>query len=141
MWWESITPDVIPFQPREDFYYEQRMRKEAAVAHSTRKFVKQVDLNLLNTNALWYDYILKIAEWVYHAIWSGADVCTNVDYILRVEHQVKACDISECEKLMILLDWYLAWPTISESREKWFITHVRNKVFEQCEKLRAEMRK
>jgi len=49
---DSPSPEVIPFQRREDFYYGQRMREEAAVAHSKRKFVKQVDLNLLNTNAL-----------------------------------------------------------------------------------------
>jgi hypothetical protein len=117
------------------------MKSDAIAAQSSRSFAKQVDLNLINMNAVWYDYIARLAEWVYHAVGAGAAVCTSVDYILRVEYQVKGCNIFECRNLLTLLDWYLETPTISKSREKWFITHARNKVFEQHEKLRTEMKK
>jgi len=130
----------FPNSTESESAYEQRMKQEALMAHTRRAFAKRVDRNLVNIDAQWYEYIAKIAEWIYLSVWAGADVCSNVDYILRVEYQVKSCNIFECKQLLILLDHYLSTPTIATSWEKWFMTHVRNKVFEQQEKLREEMK-
>jgi hypothetical protein len=109
MWIETTKWDVIPYQSREEFYYNQRMKKDWFATQTSRAFAKQVDLNLINMDATWYEYIARLLEWVYHAVWAGADICTNVDYILRVEYQVKSCSIFECKRILHLLDEYLAW--------------------------------
>lgn len=106
-------------------------------ARSSRAFISRVDLNLINIDAVWYDYIVRLAEGVYKSVWAGANTCTNVDYILRVEYQIQACSVFECKKLLEILDSYLLTPTISTSPERHFITHARNKVFERLEELKS----
>lgn len=105
---------------------------------TTRAFMKRVDMNLININAFGAEYIARISEGVYKTIWAGGDVCTNVDYILRVEHQVKSCNLHECMELLEKLDHYLQTPTISSSLEKPFIMHVRNKVLQRAEFLKQQ---
>lgn len=112
--------------------------KESETRATTRAFIKRVDMNLININAQGFDYISRIAEWVYKTLWGGGDVCTNVDYILRVEYQVKSCNLHECMQLLEMLDHYLATPTIATSLEKPFIMHTRNKVFERAELLKSQ---
>lgn len=94
------------------------------------------DRNLININSIGAEYIKQILTWVYESLLGWKDRCTDVDFILRIEHHVKRCNIVECRELLRLSDHYLKSPTICESHEKPFMMHVRNKIYERLEFIR-----
>jgi len=121
-----------------DYTEQAQAQQSANTRATTRAFMKHVDMNLININAFGAEYIAHIADWVYKTIWSWGDVCTNIDYILRIEYHVQSCSLHQCMELLEKLDDYLSTPTIATSLEKPFITHTRNKVFERAEFLRSQ---
>lgn len=130
----NMSAKILRFQ---DYTPKPQTREESESRATTRAFMRRVDMNLININAFGYDYLVRITDWVYKTIWAGGDVCTNVDYILRVEYHVQSCNLHECMDLLEKIDAYLATPTIATSLEKPFMLHVRNKVFQRAELLKS----
>lgn len=106
-------------------------------SNSTYKWYwTRVDYNLDNISGQWYDYICKITEGIFKSQASGYWTYAKVDYILRIEQEIRACSPLECRSIIEKMDTYLSWKTVSDSPDKSFILHVRNKAFQRIENIR-----
>lgn len=99
-------------------------------------YAKKVDYNLDNISGSWYDYVCKITEWIFKSQVAGYGTYSKIDYILRIESEIRSCSPIECRDIVNKMDRYLWGKTISDSPDKTFILHVRNKAFQRIEQVK-----
>ena len=122
------------------FHQPKRQTVHDSIAHSSKAFATRVDLNLGNIRSIWYEYIQAIGKWVYMSQVKGGGKYVEDSFIQRVDREIVRCTVFECRSIIHQMDRNLARKTISESPDKFFFIHIRNRAFLLLEHLRKTKR-
>ena len=130
-----MSANVLPFREAK-----KKPTVHDSIAWSSEAFARRVDYNLSNIRSHWFMYIHDIGKGVLMSQIAGSGSYVEDAFILRVDREIKRCSVFECRAIIHQMDKNLARPTISESPDKFFFIHIRNRAFLLLEYLRKTKR-